>query len=444
MWPCAAGPAPDWRTLRVQAEVGGQLAAIGEAADVADGGHERRRDDHVDARDGHQPLDLRPGQRLGGDAARSTAAISASRKSTWRSAESTVSRSHDRQLLLGQPAAPLDAEQIRRRRAVLQTAHQRGVDLVLGARARANSCARRASRRRIARIRSSGRPDPDQARPPTAAWPAPGRRGGRSSPAPGGSRCRCGETTITRATCASRIARDRPRVAGHLQRHPVARIEALREQLQLLGPGLDPARRSQPALLDDRDLAEVAMNIQRYCPHLVLLTVDDRAGEPVGKRHRRIRARSATGQVAGAATEKPGLEAHRPNRPAQPAFSQKAPRPSRAEPTPTAGQHRAFRAQFHAPNRSSHRVPGARAHALLLLRACAGPAVERVTARWPTSGGLRWRSVGTCYAECERLEGASGSAAAPGDVTGYAVAGTRSGLGETAGKLRCALEAVDS
>ena len=51
-------------------------------------------------------------------------------------------------------------------------------------------------------------------------------------------------------------------------------------------------------------------------------------GEPVGKRHRRIRARSATGQVAGAATEKPGLEAHRPKRPAQPAFSQKAPRPS--------------------------------------------------------------------------------------------------------------------
>ena len=32
----------------------------------------------------------------------------------------------------------------------------------------------------------------------------------------------------------------------------------------------------------------------------------------MGKRHRRIRARSATGPVAGAATEKPGLEAHRP------------------------------------------------------------------------------------------------------------------------------------
>jgi hypothetical protein len=48
----------------------------------------------------------------------------------------------------------------------------------------------------------------------------------------------------------------------------------------------------------------------------------------VGKRHRRIRARGATGQVAGAATEKHGLEAHRANRPAQHAFSQ-GPWPSR-------------------------------------------------------------------------------------------------------------------
>jgi hypothetical protein len=32
----------------------------------------------------------------------------------------------------------------------------------------------------------------------------------------------------------------------------------------------------------------------------------------VGKRHQRIRARSATGQVAGAATESPGSNAHRP------------------------------------------------------------------------------------------------------------------------------------
>jgi hypothetical protein len=42
----------------------------------------------------------------------------------------------------------------------------------------------------------------------------------------------------------------------------------------------------------------------------------------VGKRHRRIRARSATGPVAGAATEKPGSKPIAQKRPAQHAFSQ--------------------------------------------------------------------------------------------------------------------------
>jgi hypothetical protein len=73
----------------------------------------------------------------------------------------------------------------------------------------------------------------------------------------------------------------------------------------------------------------------------------------MGKRHRRIRARSATGQVAGAATEKPGLEAHRPKRPAQPAFSQKAPRPSRPNPSPPPDTTKAFKEQFHAPTSGS-------------------------------------------------------------------------------------------
>src|SRR5205823_1263508 len=57
-----------------------------------------------------------------------------------------------------------------------------------------------------------------------------------------------------------------------------------------------------PPAFDDRHLAEVAVDIQRHCSHSSLLVVDD-SGEPVGKRHRRIRARSATGQVAGAAIE---------------------------------------------------------------------------------------------------------------------------------------------
>src|SRR5919204_5845335 len=68
--------------------------------------------------------------------------------------------------------------------------------------------------------------------------------------------------------------RDRPRVAGHLQRDPIARIEARREQLQRLRPRRNATRRAHPALRDDRHLAEVAMDIQRYRSHSILLVVD--------------------------------------------------------------------------------------------------------------------------------------------------------------------------
>ena len=49
---------------RVEAEVADQLPCRGEAADIADRGHERRGGVHVDARDGHQPQDLRRAERL--------------------------------------------------------------------------------------------------------------------------------------------------------------------------------------------------------------------------------------------------------------------------------------------------------------------------------------------------------------------------------------------
>jgi hypothetical protein len=41
---------------RIEAQVADKLALPGEAVDVADRGEKRRGDDHVDARDGHQPL----------------------------------------------------------------------------------------------------------------------------------------------------------------------------------------------------------------------------------------------------------------------------------------------------------------------------------------------------------------------------------------------------
>jgi len=56
-------------------------------------------------------------------------------------------------------------------------------------------------------------------------------------------------------------------------------------------------------------LLDVAMDVQADRPH----PTPPEQGEQVGKRHRRIRARSASGQVAGAATEKHGLEALTPS-----------------------------------------------------------------------------------------------------------------------------------
>ena len=73
----------------------------------------------------------------------------------------------------------------------------------------------------------------------------------------------------------------------------------------------------------------------------------------MGKRHRRIRARSATGQVAGAATEKPGLNTPIVQTGLPNLRSPKGPSSQSAEPTSTAGQHSAFTAQLHAPSRSS-------------------------------------------------------------------------------------------
>jgi hypothetical protein len=58
-------------------------------------------------------------------------------------------------------------------------------------------------------------------------------------------------------------ARDLPRVPRHLERHPIIRAKAPGEQLDLLWLGLDPTGRVKLTILDDGDLAEIQMHIQR-------------------------------------------------------------------------------------------------------------------------------------------------------------------------------------
>ena len=64
----------------------------------------------------------------------------------------------------------------------------------------------------------------------------------------------------------------------------------------------------------------------------------------MGKRHRRIRARSATGQVAGAATEKPGLNSPIVQIGLPSLRSPKGPSSQSAEPKPTTGRQPLHRA----------------------------------------------------------------------------------------------------
>ena len=62
--------------------------------------------------------------------------------------------------------------------------------------------------------------------------------------------------------------RDLPRVRGDLERDPIIRRQAFREQLKALGRGLDSTGRAHRAVLADRDLAEIEMHIQPDVSHL--------------------------------------------------------------------------------------------------------------------------------------------------------------------------------
>jgi hypothetical protein len=191
---------------------------------------------------------------------RSTAAISRSRELDVAQRAVERLRLLHRQLQLAKPLATLDPEQVRHRRAALQAPHQHRVDLVLGA-----------------------RPRPHQLltpRQPPAHHPA-GRVGHphrielarRQQPR---QRARVEPVGLRPRPADARVVRthhhhpehvrlddpgDLPGVAGHLERHPIVRAQALREQLEPLRRRLDPPRRAHHPRLADRDLTEIAMHV---------------------------------------------------------------------------------------------------------------------------------------------------------------------------------------
>jgi hypothetical protein len=105
--------------------------------------------------------------------------------------------------------------------------------------------------------------------------------------------------------------RDRKRARAGLKRHVIVGPEALGEQLKLLTRRRDPTRRTHPTVLSDRDLARPLTDVYPDEAYHLSLRIDD--GGRVGGRDDNdgyVRA-AHPGQVAGAATEKAGLTAHR-------------------------------------------------------------------------------------------------------------------------------------
>ena len=242
----------------------------------------------------------------------------------------------DRQLDLAQPFAAGEAEQVADRRLRDQPPHQHGVALVLRARAGPDQLA-------------APREPPPQRPRLLVGHPQPVQRPGgqqlrqRASVEPIGLRARLPDPRVAGmhdqhlADVRLEDPRDLPRVAGHLQHHPIARAEALRKQLQRRRRRLDPARRTDLARLDDRDLAEVAVDVQPDAPHPLSLPRRRSEGNRWANDTDGFVLTAHPGRSQGRPPKSRARSPSRKKRPAQPAFPRK-PLSRSAEPTATHGQ----------------------------------------------------------------------------------------------------------
>src|ERR1019366_8614879 len=110
----------------------------------------------------------------------------------------------------------------------------------------------------------------------------------------------------------------------------IRRQQALRQHLQRLRRRRNPTRRAHLPVLADSDLTEIQVHVQPNRStdrlHDIPPNVDEREKQRANDTDGYV-LEAQSGQVAGAATEKHGLEAHRPKRPAHTAFSQESPCP---------------------------------------------------------------------------------------------------------------------
>ncbi len=214
------------------------------------------------------------------------------------------------------------------------------VDPILQPRAWRTTCARRATWRRSAWVSSSG--SQDEGRKPAAnSWAS------------------TSASTLSVLTFAWAIAlvfagsirprarharleqlRDRVRVAGRLDRHLVGRRQAVGEQPERLRSRADLPDLTDGPVLPDRDLGELAVDVEPDAPsHALSLLRGGRRGRaggqttPTDSRSRRTRASRRGGQVLTRARSPSNDE-----RPARPAFAPGCPRPGRSHRTHRPGR----------------------------------------------------------------------------------------------------------
>jgi hypothetical protein len=145
--------------------------------------------------------------------------------------------------------------------------------------------------------------------------------------------------------------RDLPRVAGHLEHHPIARAEALREQLERRRRRLDPARRTELARLGNRDLAEIPVDIQPNAPHpFSFLAVDQKGTGGQTTQTDSCSRHTRAGRRGG--HRKVGLKAHRAKTGLPSLRSPKSPYPGQPKLRPSPDSQPPDQ-QFHAARRKS-------------------------------------------------------------------------------------------
>jgi hypothetical protein len=191
--------------------------------------------------------------------------------------------------------------------------------------------------------------------------------------------------------------RDRPRIARHLQRHPVARVQTLREQLKRLRCRRDPPGRAQPALRDDRHLAEIAMHVQRYRSHLVLLAVVDHDENRWANDIDGSALAAQPGKSQGRPPKSPGSTRPSSKTACPTCVLPESPSSQSAEPKPAAGHHRSPQRAVSCPEREQ---PGSRSSRLPVLVRCDSRLESTVASPNPVADGPRTRA--TSPSSCAR------------------------------------------